>query len=219
LEKDAVPGTVLACDYCGATITVPGTPGGDLNISEPTSRDEVVAASPPTWIAGQLGNVEQAIDAREDNLNTDKARLKEAARKIWLNALKKKDGDWDEVTREVSYLVRDAKDIFEIAAGLLTDSRSEVKDFIEPIITVARKSADARPVVETVQSFAQAMAEAQGGAAPGNLDSFTMPSAPRQPQRPVWQIALAIAGVGCCLFPIAVMACLVLSGALVAMRR
>ncbi len=222
LETDKDPGETFACDYCGATLTVPGAEGERVIENVVLVLEESAPPPPPSWIAEQLPQVEDAIDARLDDLKTDKARLKEAARKIWLHALKKKDGDWDEVTKELSYLVREAKDIFEVAAGYLTDSRSEVRDFIEPIITVTRKSADARPLVETVQSFGQAMAEAQGGAVPGNLDSFSMPSMtpPAKPQRPVWQIALIVAGVGCCVLPILAALCVTMvSMAIVFMGR
>ena len=190
-ENLTAAGKLAVCRYCGAGIPLPET-----------APDAPAAPEYDSWIAAQLPRVEEAIIQLEDNLQTDKARLKEAARKIWLHALKKKDGDWDEVTRELAYLVREAKTIFDAAAGFLVDPRSEVRDYIEPLVVKTRQSADARPLFETVQSFGQAMAESQGGALPENLNDFSLPPLGGRPgpaPRPAWIIPAVIGGVSLCL--------------------
>jgi len=126
-ESAVAPGSAVACAYCGATVIVPKsapqTGGISLNTSGniPVSSDMVSGDLVKPQPADPFDSVEQLIDARPNDLNTDKARLKEAVRKIRMHAQRERGRDLEEVEHELEYLLENAPPVFDATVARLTD--------------------------------------------------------------------------------------------------
>lgn len=170
IPSEASAGSVVKCENCGTTYTVPGERSGGINIStsggtvtiggdvvggDKVGGDKIVTTTNiTTGISGaeliellkQFAEINRRIDARSADPKIDRDELKDTVRRIEEEVKKGERADPGKVERWLTFLASIADDIFQVTAATLVNPAAGVARAIQ---LIAQKAMESRSRVQT----------------------------------------------------------------------